>query len=36
MKKMLSALSAKTVVEEEKVTYIPIREINLDDNGLKD
>ena len=25
-----------TAVEEEKVTYIPIREINLDDNGLKD
>ena len=24
------------VVEEDKVTYIPIREINLDDNGLKD
>jgi len=23
-------------VEEEKVPYIPIREINLDDNGLKD
>ena len=23
-------------VEEDKVTYIPIREINLDDNGLKD
>ena len=23
-------------VEEEKVPYIPIREINLDDNGLTD
>ena len=23
-------------VEEEKLTYIPIKEINLDDNGLKD
>ena len=24
------------MVEEEKVPYIPIREINLDDNGLTD
>lgn len=36
LKKAVSVLSTKTAVEEEKVTYIPIREINLDDNGLKD
>ena len=34
---LLSQVKQKIhVVEEEKVTYIPIREINLDDNGLKD
>ena len=33
--KMVSVISAK-IAEEEQITYIPIREINLDDNGLKD
>ena len=34
-KKTLAAVK-KHKVEEEKVPYIPIREINLDDNGLTD
>ena len=36
LKKQLSMIVGKNPIEEEKVTYIPIREINLDDNGLKD
>lgn len=34
---MLNFNHQKThIVEEEKVPYIAIKEINLDDNGLKD
>ena len=31
-----SLIKQNKPIEEDKVTYIPIREINLDDNGLKD
>ena len=35
-KKKTLARAMKHKVEEKKMPYIPIREINLDDNGLTD